>query len=131
MHYFEKKFIIHRDLATRNCLIDDYANRVKMSDFGMARIISSSSSMIYEEKYDKPFPLRWSSPEVLIYRKYSSKYDVWSYGIVLWEIHSLDKIPYKQSISNDIIIQLIKSGHMLNKPELANHFICKLLMLPC
>ncbi|CAF3528591.1 unnamed protein product [Rotaria sp. Silwood1] len=59
-------------------LIIDNENIVKVSDFGMARQMSSSSSssMFYQEKYDKPFPLRWSSPEVLINRKYSSKSDV-------------------------------------------------------
>ncbi|CAF3615656.1 unnamed protein product [Rotaria sp. Silwood1] len=91
MSYLETKLIIHRDLAARNCLINDNKNIVKVSDFGMARQMSSSSSssMFYQEKYDKPFPLRWSSPEVLINRKYSSKSDVWSYGIVIWEIYSL------------------------------------------
>ncbi|CAF3742935.1 unnamed protein product [Rotaria sp. Silwood1] len=78
MSYLETKLIIHRDLAARNCLINDNENIVKVSDFGMARQMSSSSSssMFYQEKYDKPFPLRWSSPEVLINRKYSSKSDV-------------------------------------------------------
>ncbi|CAF5074902.1 unnamed protein product, partial [Rotaria sp. Silwood1] len=66
MSYLETKLIIHRDLAARNCLINDNKNIVKVSDFGMARQMSSSSSssMFYQEKYDKPFPLRWSSPEV-------------------------------------------------------------------
>ncbi|CAF4006596.1 unnamed protein product, partial [Rotaria sp. Silwood1] len=57
MSYLETKLIIHRDLAARNCLINDNKNIVKVSDFGMDRQMSSSSSssMIYQEKYDKPF----------------------------------------------------------------------------
>lgn len=87
--------------------------------------------MIYEEKFDKPFPLRWSSPEVLIYRKYSSKSDIWSYGVLLWEIYSLGQIPYGQSTSNDTIIKLIKKGQPLNKPKLVNKVIYKQIMLRC
>ncbi|CAF1691565.1 unnamed protein product, partial [Adineta ricciae] len=58
------QLIIHRDLAARNCLINDEENFVKVGDFGMAKFLSSSS-LIYKGKCDTPFPLRWSSPEVL------------------------------------------------------------------
>ena len=54
--------------------------------------------MIYEGRCDTPFPLRWSSPEVLLYREYSSKSDVWSYGILLWEIYSLGQIPFGECV---------------------------------
>ncbi|CAF3585827.1 unnamed protein product [Adineta steineri] len=132
MTYLESKSIIHRDLAARNCLIDDEANIVKVGDFGMARLIpSSSSSDIYEGRCDTPFPLRWSSPEVLLYREYSSKSDVWSYGILLWEIYSLGKLPYGEVNSNDLVTQLIKSGHMLSKPSLANQLIYTQIISPC
>jgi Bruton agammaglobulinemia tyrosine kinase len=87
--------------------------------------------MIYEGRCDTPFPLRWSSPEVLIYREYSSKSDVWSYGILLWEIYSLGQIPFGESVSNDIAAQLIKSGRMPNKPPLANQLIYRQIISPC
>ncbi|CAF4001707.1 unnamed protein product [Rotaria sordida] len=131
MSYLEDKLIIHRDLAARNCLIDDYANKVKVSDFGMAKLMSSSSPVIYQDKYHRPFPLRWSSPEVLLHRKYSSKSDVWSYGILIWEIYSLGQTPFGQTISNDRIAQLIISGSIPTKPTLANKIIFQQLILPC
>jgi serine/threonine protein kinase len=87
--------------------------------------------MIYEGKCDTPFPLRWSSPEVLLYREYSSKSDIWSYGILLWEIYSLGQIPFGESISNDFAAQLIKSGRMPNTPLLANQLIYRQIILPC
>jgi len=87
--------------------------------------------MIYEGKFDTPFPLRWSSPEVLLYREYSSKSDVWSYGILLWEIYSLGQIPFGESISNHIAAQFIKSGRIPNKPPLANQFMYRQIISPC
>jgi serine/threonine protein kinase len=151
MDYLHSKSIIHRDLAARNCLIDDDANLVKVSDFGMAkykfkkkhinsylfeyffRLVSSSSSssMIYEGRCETPFPLRWSSPEVLLYREYSLKSDVWSYGVLLWEMYSRGQIPFGESISNDFVAQLITSGHMPNKPSLANQLIHRQIISPC
>ncbi len=87
--------------------------------------------MIYEGRYDTPFPLRWCSPEVLLYREYSSKSDVWSYGILLWEIYSLGQIPFGKIISNNFAAQLIKSGRMPNKPLLASQLIHKQIISPC
>jgi Bruton agammaglobulinemia tyrosine kinase len=87
--------------------------------------------MIYEGRSDTPFPLRWSSPEVLLYREYSSKSDVWSYGILLWEIFSLGQIPFGEFVSNDIAAQLIKTGHMPTKPPLANQIIFTQIITPC
>ncbi len=97
----------------------------------LIRPTSSSSSMIYEGRCDAPFPLRWSSPEVLLYREYSSKSDVWSFGILLCEIYSLGQIPFGEFISNDSVAQLIQSGRMLNKPPLANQLIYRQSILPC
>lgn len=87
--------------------------------------------MTYVDKSTKPFPLRWSSPEVLMSRKYSFKSDVWSYGILLWEIFSLGQIPFGQHTSNELAAQLIKTGQMPNRPSLANPNLYKQIILPC
>lgn len=87
--------------------------------------------MIYEERYETPFPLRWSSPEVLFYRAYSSKSDVWSYGVLLWEIYSLGQIPFGESVSNELVVRLIRSGRMPDKPSLVNRLIYRQIILPC
>jgi serine/threonine protein kinase len=87
-------------------------NLIRTNLLFIFRLVSLSSSMIYEGRSDTSFPLRWSSPEVLLYRKYSSKSDVWSYGILLWEIYSLGQIPFGESTSNESAAQLIKLGRM-------------------
>lgn len=85
MAHLESRAIVHRDLAARNVLMDAYKN-LKISDFGMSR------TGIYVNKTTRKFPLRWMSPEALINRTYSNKSDVWSFGIVLWEIGTLGKL---------------------------------------
>ena len=91
----------------------------------------SSSSLIYKGKCDTPFPLRWSSPEVLLYQEYSSKSDVWSYGILLWEIFSLGQMPFNDSTTNDMAAKRIKTGQMPMKPSLANENIYKDIIQQC
>merc|ERR1711974_430459 len=83
MQYLESKNCIHRDLAARNCLVGD-KNIVKISDFGMSR---------EEEEYTvsdglKQIPIKWTAPEALNYGKYTSLCDVWSFGVLAWEIFS-------------------------------------------
>jgi serine/threonine protein kinase len=95
MHYLEEKSIIHRDLAARNLLVRKEGKKyvIKVADFGMSRVTDDQA--MYESTSNK-FPVKWSAPEVLQYRKYSPKSDVWSYGIVLWEIfeHGKGKLSY-------------------------------------
>ncbi|KAI5723466.1 hypothetical protein M8J76_006611 [Diaphorina citri] len=89
MCYLESKNCIHRDLAARNCLIGK-DNIVKISDFGMSR---------EEEEYIvsdgmKQIPIKWTAPEALNFGKYTSLCDVWSYGVLAWEIFSRGGTPY-------------------------------------
>nr|XP_053627664.1 insulin-like growth factor 1 receptor [Cherax quadricarinatus] len=96
MAYLASHKIVHRDLAARNCLVDDQLN-IKISDFGMTRLTDNDYYKIRETKY---FPVRWLPPEYLISSKFTSKSDVWSYGIVLWEILSGGARPYKHLEDN-------------------------------
>jgi len=111
MQYLESKNCIHRDLAARNCLVGE-TNIVKISDFGMSR---------EEEEYIvsdglKQIPIKWTAPEALNYGKYTSLCDVWSFGVLAWEIFSKGGTPY-QGMTNTRARELIDSGYRMPAPE--------------
>ncbi|XP_051864212.1 tyrosine-protein kinase Fer isoform X4 [Drosophila albomicans] len=111
MRYLESKNCIHRDLAARNCLVD-FEHTVKISDFGMSR---------EEEEYIvsdgmKQIPVKWTAPEALNFGKYTSLCDVWSYGILMWEIFSKGDTPYS-GMSNSRARERIDTGYRMPTPE--------------
>jgi len=111
MEYLESKNCIHRDLAARNCLVSD-THCVKISDFGMSR---------EEEEYIvsdglKQIPIKWTAPEALNYGKYTSLCDVWSYGVLAWEIFSKGGTPY-QGMTNTRARELIDGGYRMPAPD--------------
>nr|CAD7437602.1 unnamed protein product [Timema bartmani] len=109
MSHLEKKQITHRDLAARNILIDENKT-LKISDFGLSR------SGIYINSRHKKFPLRWVSVEAIRDKLYSSKSDVWSFAIVLWEIGTLGGFPYPTVDDHDVLSFLLE-GNRLEKPD--------------
>jgi len=111
MQYLESKNCIHRDLAARNCLVGE-KNTVKISDFGMSR---------EEEEYTvsdglKQIPIKWTAPEALNYGKYTSLCDVWSFGVLCWEIFSKGGTPY-QGMTNTKAREMLDSGYRMPAPE--------------
>uniref|UniRef100_A0A8D8RSL3 non-specific protein-tyrosine kinase n=1 Tax=Cacopsylla melanoneura TaxID=428564 RepID=A0A8D8RSL3_9HEMI len=111
MCYLENKNCIHRDLAARNCLIGK-DNIVKISDFGMSR---------EEEEYIvsdgmKQIPIKWTAPEALNFGKYTSLCDVWSYGVLSWEIFSRGGTPYA-GLSNTKAREQIDTGYRMPPPD--------------
>ncbi|XP_029168082.1 proto-oncogene tyrosine-protein kinase ROS-like isoform X2 [Nylanderia fulva] len=114
--YLEKLHFVHRDLACRNCLIStrNRENRiVKISDFGLARDLYKNAC--YHMKGEGPLPFRWMAPESLKYQKFTSQSDVWSFGVLMWEITSLGQHPY--SAKNDTeVSQYVCTGGKLPKP---------------
>lgn len=109
MSHLEDLDITHRDLATRNILIDD-RKRLKISDFGLSR------NGVYVTTKSKKVPLRWLSIEAIRRSLYSSKSDVWAFGVVLWEIGTLGRFPY-QGMDNHALLSFLLGGGRLKKPE--------------
>ncbi len=114
--YLENNKIVHRDLAARNCLLNKDNNNltVKISDLGLARNIYTNE--IYEIKNKRPLPLRWMAPESIFDAFFTSKSDVWSFGILVGEIFNFGVQPYFGMSIDEIIIAL-KSKRM---PQLPN-----------
>lgn len=115
MEYLEASNFIHRDLAARNCLVGE-SLVVKVSDFGMTRFVLDDQ---YTSSSGTKFPVKWSAPEVFRYGRYSSKSDVWSYGVLVWEVFSEGKTPFEH-LSNSDAVEEISNGLRLFKPKLSS-----------
>ncbi|XP_041534487.1 ephrin type-A receptor 3 [Microtus oregoni] len=113
MKYLSDMGYVHRDLAARNILIN--SNLVcKVSDFGLSRVLEDDPEAAYTTRGGK-IPIRWTSPEAIAYRKFTSASDVWSYGIVLWEVMSYGERPYWE-MSNQDVIKAVDEGYRLPPP---------------
>uniref|UniRef100_A0A8C6JRR2 Tyrosine-protein kinase BTK n=1 Tax=Melopsittacus undulatus TaxID=13146 RepID=A0A8C6JRR2_MELUD len=115
MEYLESKQFLHRDLAARNCLVNEQGI-VKVSDFGLSRYVLDDE---YTSSMGSKFPVRWSPPEVLLYSKFSSKSDVWAFGVLMWEVYSLGKMPYER-FNNSETTEHVIQGLRLYRPQQAS-----------
>ncbi|KAM4622112.1 tyrosine-protein kinase BTK isoform 1-T1 [Polymixia lowei] len=115
MAYLESQQYIHRDLAARNCLVDTNGT-VKVTDFGLSRYVLDDE---YTSSAGSKFPVRWSPPEVLLYCKFSSKSDIWAYGVLMWEVYTLGRLPYER-LNNTEIVEQVSRGLRLYRPQPAN-----------
>ncbi|XP_023267324.1 ephrin type-A receptor 3-like isoform X1 [Seriola lalandi dorsalis] len=113
MKYLSDMSYVHRDLAARNILVN--SNLVcKVSDFGLSRVLEDDPEAAYTTRGGK-IPIRWTAPEAIAYRKFTSASDVWSYGIVMWEVISYGERPYWE-MSNQDVIKAIDEGYRLPAP---------------
>ncbi|XP_075431312.1 NT-3 growth factor receptor isoform X4 [Ascaphus truei] len=115
MVYLASQHFVHRDLATRNCLVG--VNLVvKIGDFGMSRDVYSTD--YYRVGGHTMLPIRWMPPESIMYRKFTTESDVWSFGVILWEIFTYGKQPWFQ-LSNTEVIECITQGRVLERPRVS------------
>ncbi|XP_068825385.1 ephrin type-A receptor 2 isoform X1 [Capricornis sumatraensis] len=113
MKYLANMSYVHRDLAARNILVN--SNLVcKVSDFGLSRVLEDDPEATYTTSGGK-IPIRWTAPEAISYRKFTSASDVWSYGIVMWEVMTYGERPYWE-LSNHEVMKAISDGFRLPAP---------------
>ncbi|XP_062268802.1 fibroblast growth factor receptor 1b [Platichthys flesus] len=112
MAYLASKKCIHRDLAARNVLVTE-DNVMKIADFGLARDVHHID--YYKKTTNGRLPVKWMAPEALFDRVYTHQSDVWSFGVLLWEIFTLGGSPYP-GVPVEELFKLLKEGHRMEKP---------------
>uniref|UniRef100_A0A8D3BP70 receptor protein-tyrosine kinase n=1 Tax=Scophthalmus maximus TaxID=52904 RepID=A0A8D3BP70_SCOMX len=117
MEFLASKNCVHRDLAARNVLICE-GKLVKICDFGLARDIMHDTN--YISKGSTFLPLKWMAPESIFHNLYTTLSDVWSYGILLWEIFTLGGTPYPDLPMNELFYNALKRGYRMAKPAHAS-----------
>uniref|UniRef100_A0A3P9A290 Tyrosine-protein kinase n=1 Tax=Esox lucius TaxID=8010 RepID=A0A3P9A290_ESOLU len=113
MKYLEEKNFVHRDLAARNVLLVNQ-QFAKISDFGLSKALGADDSY-YKARTAGKWPLKWYAPECMNFHKFSSKSDVWSFGITMWEAFSYGGKPYKK-MKGPEVISFIANGNRMECP---------------
>jgi len=115
MVYLSHQHVLHRDLATRNCLLDARYETLKISDFGLSR--RTNAEYQYIAMGDQRLPFRWLPLEVLKNAKqYDIKSDVWSFGVVVWELFTRGQPPYDGK-SMEELVRFLEDGNRLPRPD--------------
>ncbi|XP_044750638.1 BDNF/NT-3 growth factors receptor-like isoform X3 [Coccinella septempunctata] len=126
MSYLANQRFVHRDLACRNCLVSQ-GPVVKIADFGMSRdVYTCDYYKVILIGGSRLLPVRWMSPESVVYGRFTLESDIWSYGVVLWEIYSFARQPYFGH-TNEEVVKFILDGIMLIPPTDCPAIVCDLM----
>lgn len=126
MAFLESRRIVHRDLACRNVLVGRHGlSLVKLSDYGLSRLLSADQDY-YRAMSQAQLPLRWMAPESIVDRVWTTRSDVWSFGIMIWEAAALGRMPYG-TMGTPEVVQTVLAGQILERPELCSTELYALL----
>ncbi|CAG7713571.1 unnamed protein product, partial [Allacma fusca] len=127
MNFMGRKNVIHGDLATRNVLVFEN-NVVKITDFGLSRKLYGCAN--YVKTQQAPLPWRWLAVETLRYLSFSTKSDVWAFGVTAWEIFTLAQVPFAALNWTLQFVDELEAGLRLQKPNHSPESIYE-MMLHC
>lgn len=127
MQYIISRGLTHRDLAARNILLCEN-HLVKISDFGLC--CNAGENLNYQLTIPKRLPMKWLPPEALTQRIFSEKSDVWSFGILMYEMYSLGKEPYGNMESREVLT-FLNEGKRLERPEFMQEEKLEQMMKNC
>ncbi|XP_070423464.1 proto-oncogene tyrosine-protein kinase receptor Ret isoform X2 [Equus przewalskii] len=113
MQYLAEMKLVHRDLAARNVLVAE-GRKMKISDFGLSRDVYEEDSYVKRSK--GRIPVKWMAIESLFDHIYTTQSDVWSFGVLLWEIVTLGGNPYP-GIPPERLFNLLKTGYRMERPD--------------
>lgn len=123
MAYLEARSFIHRDLAARNCLVGDN-HLVKVADFGLARLMKDDT---YTAHAGAKFPIKWTAPEGLAFNRFSTRSDVWAFGVLLWELATFGMSPYP-GVELTEVYHLLERGYRMDRPANCPASVYELMM---
>lgn len=126
LDFLSTRNCIHRDVAARNVLLTDH-RVAKICDFGLARDIRNDDSYIVQG--NARLPVKWMSPESIFQCVYTVQSDVWSYGVLLWEIFSMGKSPYPNVAVDTKFYKMIQDGFHMTRPDFAPPQMYELMTL--
>ncbi|XP_064604816.1 tyrosine-protein kinase SRK3-like isoform X2 [Liolophura sinensis] len=129
MSYLESHNYIHRDLRAANILVG-LNNEVKVADFGLSRLVSKATNDVYLMSGDARFPVKWTSPEAGLKGTFSIKSDVWSFGILIYEMVTFGRIPYP-TWGGKQTLEMTEAGYRMEKPTEECPDVVYELMLKC
>lgn len=123
MNYLAEKGLVHRDLAARNVLVG-HGKRLKIADFGLMRQMYHE---VYGVQNQRKLPIKWMAPESIFEEIFTSKSDVWSFGVVLWEIATIGGSPHPL-INHVDLVRLLRTDYRMEKPDLCSDDVYSLMM---
>ena len=124
MAYLSSERFVHKDLSLRNCIIG-YDGVVKVAHFGLGPVLYPEA---YYRVHDTDLPIRWMSPEAITTSNHTAMSDVWSFGVVLWELFTYGELPYHEKSNEEVITYVVKDFGKLNRPVRCPEYVFKIAL---